>query len=112
MRSPIEQFFHQTATIHHTDAGVDRDPYGNVLEDTTTTTSPCYLAQNSRTELGLADVERDRWSLALPAGVELDANDAVTIDGKTYQVLGTPWPVVHPATGHVDHIEATVERRA
>lgn len=110
MPSPIEQFYKLSATIAHVEPGTERDDYGNVVTVTTETEVRCYLAQNSRTELGLDNIERDRWALTVPAGTALDANDVVRIGPAEYQVLGDPWPVVHPATGDVDHIEATLER--
>lgn len=113
MSSPIvASFFHTEATIHHVDETDDaRDEYGNVVPSESTDTTLCYMAQQSRTEVGLDSVERERWAAYFPPDVSLDANDTVTVGDADYQVIGMPWPVVHPLTGAVDHLEATLERR-
>jgi hypothetical protein len=112
MPSPIEQFFGSEATVHHVDEDSPaRDEYGNIVPSATTSTTRCYMAQQSRTEIGLDNIEKERWAAYFPAGIALDANDRVAVDGNEYEVIGQPWPVMHPATGLVDHLEATLERR-
>lgn len=110
--SPIVQFFTTDATVHHVDENSPaRDEYGNVVSSATTSATRCYMAQQSRTEVGLDSIERERWATYFPGDVLLDANDRVVVAGAEYEVIGQPWPVVHPATGDVDHLEATLERR-
>jgi hypothetical protein len=46
------------------------------------------------------------WMLYLPAGVAIDHQDVVTVDGQAYSVLGTPYPVQTPIGTH--HIQARV----
>lgn len=112
MFSPIEQFFHTPATVHHVEQDSPaRDEYGNIVTSATTSTTRCYMAQQSRTEVGLDNIERERWATYFPADTALDANDRVVVEAGEYEVIGQPWPVVHPATGFVDHLEATLERR-
>lgn len=111
MPSPITAFFKTDCTIRHVDESAARDEYGNVITAATTTTTRCYMAQQSRTEVGLDNIERERWAAYFPAGTTLDANDSVTVDGADYQVIGQPWPVLNPVTDEVDHVEATLERR-
>lgn len=110
--APIGQFFTTEATVHHVDEDSPaRDEYGNVVPSATTSTTRCYMAQQSRLELGLDNVEKERWAAYFPGDLLLDANDRVSVAGGDYEVIGQPWPVVHPATGDVDHLEATLERR-
>jgi hypothetical protein len=97
--------------ITHVEADGPPDEYGDPTETSTTTPTRCYLAQRSRTEMGLTPVEVDRWSLYLPAGTKIDGNDTVGVMGGVFQVIGEPWPVIHPLTLRVNHIEATLERR-
>jgi hypothetical protein len=110
--APITQFFTTEATIAHVDDDSPaRDEYGNVVPGATTSTVRCYMAQQSRTEIGLDNIERERWAVYFPGGTALDANDRVAVGANEYEVVGEPWPVVHPLTGDVDHLEATLERR-
>lgn len=111
IQSATDAFLRIPCTIVHVeDTGPD-DEYGNATTTTTTTDTRCYLAQQIRREVGLTPVEVDRWLLYLPPGTQIDANDAVVIGPNTWQVIGDPWPVWHPVTLRVNHIEATVERR-
>lgn len=111
--SPIDQFFHLDATVHHVEQdGPARDEYGNIVPSATTSVVRCYMSQQSRTEVGLDSIERDRWAAYFPGDTALDANDRVVIGPDEYEVIGQPWPVMHPATGDIDHVEATLERTA
>jgi hypothetical protein len=97
--------------IDHVESAGEPDEYGNPTNVVTTASwSRCYLAQNSRTELGDGVIDRDRWALGLPPGVLVDSNDTVTVDGVAYEVRGDPWKVIEPVTGRVSHIEATLQR--
>lgn len=112
MASPTDSLLVTACVIHHVENDATaRDEYGNITTDATTTTSRCYLAQQSRTENNLDNIERERWAGYFPATDLIDANDAVTVGGDEYQVVGQPWAVVDPVTGTVDHLEATLELR-
>jgi hypothetical protein len=113
MLSPSTQLMTMSCVVTHVERDAEAvDEYGNPLdaEEPETTTTRCYLAQSMRAEVGLAPVEKDRWTLYLPADVEIDADDSVACNGRDYQVIGDPWVVISPVTGASDHIEATLER--
>ena len=99
-----------TATIDHTTMTGPPDEYGNPTPEVVTTTTRCWIAQSSRGESPFNTVEQDKWSLYLPSGADIDANDGVTVDGDHYQVFGNPWRTWHPAFGQHWQIEATMHR--
>lgn len=113
MNSAAHSFAQETVTVAHVDEDSPaRDEYGNVVAGATTTQTTCYRWQQSRGEIGLDNIERERWAVIFfdPA-LQIDANDYVTFADGDYQVIGMPWRAEHPLTGEVDHIEATIERR-
>jgi len=111
LQSGTEALMRIPCLITHVEADGPPDEYGDPTETETQTATRCYLAQRSRSEIGLTPVEVDRWVIYLPAGTHVDANDAVAVMGGVFQVIGEPWPVWHPLTLRVNHVEATLERR-
>lgn len=105
----IHQLIRVSCTVKHSEPG-DVDEYGDhPVAVLTETTERCYIAQSSRAEEG--DVEVERWRLYFLPHVQVDANDAVDVDGMVLEVLGNPWNVIDPVTGWRTHIEATAVRR-
>lgn len=86
------------------------DEYGDhPVTVTDSTTERCYLTQSRRAEEDTIEVER--WNLYFLPSTDIDANDAVDVDGLYLQVYGAPWTVYDPVTGWPTHIEATAVRR-
>lgn len=100
--------------------GSDVDEYGDPIETTSTVTARCELQQVSRLEQLESGVQSEDWALFLaptgtddeeePVTIDLEGSDRLTVDGETYEVVGPPWPVRHPITGEVSHIEARVRQ--
>ena len=85
------------------------DRRGNAVKDETTVDTVCELQQDDHAEQTAGGiVAPSTWTLILPAGTEIAVDDSVTVDGRIYEVRGEPWQARDPATGAVDHIEATV----
>lgn len=102
----LDNLLTQTAVITRRtlDGGADR--YGNPTTGEATTIIACHLQQSQRSESGA--VQAARWNLWLPASTVVGAADGVTVDGVAYELDGPPWLAVHPRTGEVSHIEATL----
>lgn len=116
------RLFTLTATITHVESDPDDpDEYGNPGTIETEITAACELQQVTRLE-GSVDSGRqaEDWVVFVdPMGedeggylieVELEGSDRVEIDGRTYELIGPPWPVRNPRTGVVTHIEAQARR--
>lgn len=112
-------------TITHVEQVGDPDEYGDPTEETTTTVldgSPgCWFHQDYRSDAGFADrssagqlsnIETERWTVYVPAGTSLDANDTITIQGNTYQVVGPPWSANNPREQRDVFVVASLERTA
>jgi hypothetical protein len=70
----------------------------------------CYFEQSGATEVVVGrQTQIVDATLVLPAGTELDASDRVSIDGDTYEVIGTPSRPHRPGTGE-HHVEAYLQR--
>ncbi len=102
-------------------AGDNRDTYGNPIppgvdtspvDETYDLETVCELQQRRRDEPGDAGEMSDTfWNLFLPAGVDVDTSDSVTVDGYgSFEVVGDPWPARNPRTRLQHHVEATVRR--
>lgn len=50
--------------------------------------------------------------MILPAGTDVQGDDAVQVDGEVYELVGEPWEARNPRTRQVSHIEATARRTA
>jgi hypothetical protein len=95
----------RTATITHRGdqtVGADGRPQPGA---TTTTTSRCRLEQTAASEVTVGQSTYvTNWRIYFPAGVPLDGGDALTIDGRHFELVGQPWEVDGASTVH--HIEA------
>lgn len=83
--------------------------YGNPTRDSIDVQTVCELQQRTRDEIGeQSEVSTSDWmAFFLPTEV-VGREDRLIVDGETYEMVGGPWPVTHPPTGRVSHIEASV----
>lgn len=88
------------------------DDYGNAIESETEVETVCAVQQQRRTEPGEHDDLSDTsWLGFFPVGTDLEAADAVEVDGHgTFELIGDPWPVDDHELGTTSHVEATLRR--
>lgn len=90
--------------------GTIEDDYGNVQSVQGTIDTTCDLQQVRTTEPEQAgETSVSTWDLLLPHGTSLDTSDAVVVNGKTYELVGSPW-FADTGSTRVNHVEATVVR--
>jgi hypothetical protein len=96
----------QTATVSTiTDGALTTDR--NWTRTETTTSVACRLEQLDTSEpdqRGVGVVAH--WRIFLPAGTAVTAADEVTVEGRRFQVVGTPDRVYAARAEH--HVEATL----
>lgn len=80
------------------------------LEPVVVGSTRCELQQTTAGEDHEGRVLTTGWRLFLPADVDLDGWDALDVDGELVELDGDPWPVRHPLTGEVHHVEASARR--
>lgn len=95
-------------TILGRSAGSD-DGYGNLVPTITEVETVGELQQVRREE---GEVSDTHWLLILPADSEIDTGDAVSIEGRTYELIGDPWFARNPRTQLLSHVECTLRRTA
>lgn len=94
--------------VTRADSGTDE--LGNVTFTDTETVTVGELQQRRRSETPDGGLAETSWTLFLPAGTAIGANDRVQVDGDTFEVDGDPWPVRNPRSGADSHVEATLRR--
>lgn len=98
----IETYLTQTATIHHrSESGTD--DYNMPGWSETTSTAATSVETVSATEVGVVALATHRAFFG--AGAVIDADDLVTVDGVTYEVVGIPDKENHRRLGTLHHIE-------
>jgi hypothetical protein len=85
------------------------DEYGDATITEASTVTRCHLEQDQSFEQAGA-VEETVWRVWLPPDAVLDGLDSLLISGSRYNLTGDPWPVVHPPSGRVDHLELHAKR--
>ena len=109
----VEHLLTSTAVVTFTTADPDvLDDFGDPTTTTTSRSFRCWLSQIHRAEAtSNQDVQQETWVLYLDAtAADVDGFDRVTVDGKTYDVAGPPWPAINPRTRQLTHVECTVRR--
>lgn len=90
-----------------------RDDYGNKVVTTTTTAGVCEMQPMSSDEADSSEeISRNDYVAYFPAGTDLSTADAVTVDGITYELVGTPTPRQNPRTRTDLYVKAYVRRIA
>lgn len=102
-------------TVTLVDRQVVRDRYGNeTVTETRTDIPDCAVAP--RAAAGGEQVEQGRTGVIvgltayLPYGTDVDAADAIEINGRTYQVDGMPGSWSNPFTGTQAGVEVALRR--
>lgn len=103
-----EHFLTETATVTMRTPSGTRDGYGNDLLTVTTRTVACWHAQTGHDEVG--PIAGETCEAFFPPGDPLRATDAVTIAGRTFEVIGTPSSNRNPRTGELTLVVATLRR--
>jgi hypothetical protein len=108
---PLPHLLTRTAwLIRRTDSG-DTDDYGNDIPDEIQFEERCEVQQDRRTEQPEGAPAKTDWLGFFPADTDLDASDAVVVDGLAeFEVVGEPWTVRNPRTRVPSHVEATLRR--
>jgi hypothetical protein len=88
----------------------EADDYDQTPGTPTQVVTRCELQQATSVESEEGAIQVSAWQAFFPAGTELTGGDAILVDGATYELLGDPWAVRHPRTGHVSHVQAAVRR--
>lgn len=107
------RLMNQTGTISYITGDTTADEMGNPTETIDTGEYCCWLWQTSRSEnTANADVQQETFLVGLDPAAEPFAGTVKTIEinGVNYDFEGPPWPVTHPRSGVVTHLEATVRR--
>jgi hypothetical protein len=105
----IDRLLTLDAELVRREAGDPLDPDAELV-DVIAGTTRCELQQVAAGDAHDGRVQQTGWRVFLPAAVELDGVDAIRIDGELLELDGDPWPVRHPRTGAVHHVEAAVRR--
>jgi hypothetical protein len=112
MPSPAH-LFTRPATVTRRVAAATRDAHGTVEWTTSTVSMLVEVQQTGSAEANeRGQVVVNSWRLFAPADAQLDAGDAVTVDGNRFEIDGTPWEVRSPRTGLTTHVEAALRRGA
>jgi hypothetical protein len=107
--SNLSKLLKRDVTIIRREESGDEDTYGNDIPKVTNLAVKGELQQRSRDEAE-GTISQTNWLLILPAGTPIDGNDAVVVDGDTYEIIGDPWPAWNPRLGRYEHIEVTLRR--
>lgn len=111
-RGTVEALLTRPCTLlMRSQAETTTDVYGDeqprVAPEVATT---CQLQPQSRDEPDdQGELSVTTWRLWLNAGTEITTQDAVIVDGVTYEMVGDPG-VWEAGGSKLDHLEATVKR--
>jgi hypothetical protein len=91
------------------------DIYGDPTTATTSTSTVCWIDRRGNTgesaEVnGPANWQTETLDLYMPAGTTVTADDRVTVNGATYEVLGAPHEHLHPRTATGVFVSARIRR--
>ena len=99
------------ATITTVSLSGPPDAHGVAGEVVTQRSVRCWLHQTQRSEQTAPVGEQaETWSLYLPVGTVVSGEDRITVGSDVFELTGPPWPVLHPTSQKVTHVEATVKR--
>jgi len=108
----IDDLINHPCTIVRRSQAEDADDFsGPTEDDPPTVETVCALQQRARTEPdGQGELSDTDWLLILKADEAIDTTDAVEIDGREFEVVGDPWPVVDHEFDTVSHLEVSLKR--
>jgi hypothetical protein len=104
----LANYLNQTCQIINRSMSIDRDEYGDEIPAETTTITTGFIEQRGSSESD--DVTETTHFVMFPPTTEIDAGDAVVIEGETFEIIGEPWVVNNPRTGVVSHIQADAKK--
>lgn len=87
----------------------EEDRYGNLIPSEATDASTCEIQQQERSEAAEGSIGETLWRAFFPIDTNLQAEDAVIVDGLEYEVVGDPWNADSGSTA-VHHMEADLRR--
>ncbi len=111
----VANLLRQTVTVTTIVASGTTDDMGDpgVEADEETTDFAGYLWQTQSDEdTANTDVQTETFDLVLhksAAGL-VDASSRATVDGITYEVIGTPWQAVNARTTQIEYVKMKVRR--
>lgn len=101
-------------TVVHVTATGAADAFGDPTEVTSSSKYRGWLWQEQRGDLDTSarEVAFEQWQVALDrsAAGHIATGDRVEHDGRTFEVDGHPFEVVHPTTRRVEYVQATLRR--
>lgn len=94
-------------------ASADNDIYGDSIDTETRIQTVGELQQQRRSEpIAGGETSDETWLCILPAGTNIDTDDAIIANGQRYELIGAPWHARNPRTRLESHVEATLRRVA
>lgn len=106
----FEQLLQPCTLITRAPSG-ETDDYGDDVIEEDEVETVCAIQQRDRREPGDAGENSiSDWIGFFLAGEMLDTASAVEQDGRKFEFVGEPWPVINHRTGVVHHIEASLRR--
>ncbi len=108
-------FINQPCTIVTRTADT-ADTYGDITKTETSTASLCELQPSgsssspSESEVEGGNIGVTKWRLYLEGGVSLNSDDAIVIDGETYELVGDAEVRRNSRTGLDEYTVAHVRR--
>lgn len=108
----LSQLLNLPVTILRRSGGTD-DGYGNLVPGEDDVGTVGELQQVRREEAGGAgELSDTEWLLILPPDAEINTGDAISIEGRHYELIGDPWVARNPRTQAISHVECTLRRTA
>ena len=106
MTATLDHLLTRRATLLRR-APAGEDSAGDLTYTVVETAVACEIQQAGSGEDHEGAIQTSRFRVWLPAGAtDLGGWDAIQVDGSTYELDGDPWPVWHPPTRTVHHVEA------
>lgn len=99
----------RTATIV-TRTETTRDAYGELVKATSTSSVLCELQPIRSDEAEGGNLGITAYNLYLDGSRDLHADDAVQVDGVTYELVGDAAPRRNPRSGDTPYTHAVVKR--
>lgn len=110
----VLRLLRQSVTVERTAATGDRDDFGDpavVVDDPVTYRGYLWQTQTDEDTVDQAQVsETFRLALEAAAAGNIDASDRVTVDGRTYEVIGEPHRATNARTAVIEYVDCSVRR--
>lgn len=101
----------QTGTLRRRAQTGPDDVFGDPTIVETTDAVRCAIFGGSAGEITDGrQIESQDLTLFLPPDADVEAVDAITVDGRTYELDGTPWRAWNPRLRRYTHYQARLRR--